>query len=133
MLAPLFKRLEDYVLSAERLHRDDTTVPVLAKGKTDGGRIWVYVGDKPFGGLAPPRGGVLLLAVAPASTPRRIWPAIAVSSRPTPIAAMASFTTRAATQVRSCKPRARSMPDRRSSKWLIWLTRVARLRARSRQ
>src|ERR1700726_51380 len=42
-LAPLFKRLEAYVLSAERLHGDDTTVPVLAKGKTDTGRIWVYV------------------------------------------------------------------------------------------
>jgi transposase len=54
-LTPLFKRLEAYVLSAERLHGDDTTVPVLAKGKTDTGRIWVYVrDDKPFGGQAPP-------------------------------------------------------------------------------
>ena len=54
-LMPLFKRLEAYVLSAERLHGDDTTVPVLAKGKTDTGRIWVYVrDDKPFGGPAPP-------------------------------------------------------------------------------
>src|ERR1022692_1145358 len=55
VLTPLFKRLEAYVLSAERLHGDDTTVPVLAKGKTDTGRIWVYVrDDKPFGGPAPP-------------------------------------------------------------------------------
>jgi transposase len=54
-LAPLFKRLEAHVLRAERLHGDDTTVPVLAKGKTDIGRIWVYVrDDKPFGGPAPP-------------------------------------------------------------------------------
>src|SRR6201747_1907120 len=54
-LAPLFKRLEAYVLSAERLHGDDTTVPVLAKGKTDTGRVWVYAGDdKPFGCQAPP-------------------------------------------------------------------------------
>src|SRR6202789_3998377 len=54
-LMPLFKRLEAYVLSAERLHGDDTRVPVLAKGKTDTGRIWVYVrDDKPFGGQAPP-------------------------------------------------------------------------------
>ena len=53
-LMPLFKRLEAYVLSAERLHGDDTRVPVLAKGKTDTGRIWVYVrDDKPFGGPAP--------------------------------------------------------------------------------
>lgn len=36
---------EDHVLSAERLHGDDTTVPILAKGKTDTGRAWVYVSD----------------------------------------------------------------------------------------
>ena len=54
-LTPLFKCLEAHVLSAERLHGDDTKVPVLAKGKTDTGRIWVYVrDDKPFGGPAPP-------------------------------------------------------------------------------
>jgi len=53
-LTPLFKRLEAYVLSAERLHGDDTTVPVLAKAD-DYRRIWVYVrDDKPFGGPAPP-------------------------------------------------------------------------------
>src|SRR3979490_1576983 len=58
-LMPLFKRLEAYVLSADRLHGDDTRVPVLAKGKTDTGRIWVYVRDaKPFGGPAPPAAGV---------------------------------------------------------------------------
>lgn len=52
---PLFNRLEAHVLAAERLHGDDTTVPVLAKGKTSTGRIWVYVrDDKPFGGQAPP-------------------------------------------------------------------------------
>jgi len=43
------------VLAAERLHGDDTPVPVLAKGKTDTGRLWVYVrDDRPFGGGAPP-------------------------------------------------------------------------------
>jgi transposase len=54
-LRPLHDRLEAHVLSAERLHGDDTTVPVLAKGKTDTGRAWVYVrDDRPFGGRAPP-------------------------------------------------------------------------------
>jgi hypothetical protein len=39
------------VLAAERLHGDDTTVPILAKGKTVKGRIWTYVrDDRPFGG-----------------------------------------------------------------------------------
>ena len=42
-------------LAADRLHGDDTTVPVLAKGKTHTGRCWVYVrDDRPFGGGAPP-------------------------------------------------------------------------------
>jgi hypothetical protein len=31
------------VLAAERIHGDDTTVPVLAKGKTKTARAWVYV------------------------------------------------------------------------------------------
>ena len=54
-LDPLLRLVEAHVLAAERLHGDDTTVPVLAKGKTDTGRCWVYVrDDAPFGGTAPP-------------------------------------------------------------------------------
>src|SRR5216684_3767300 len=55
VLSPLLRRLEAHVFAAERLHGDDTTVPVLAKGKTDTGRCWVYVrDDRPFGGPDPP-------------------------------------------------------------------------------
>jgi transposase len=39
VLPLLFKRLEAYVLSPERLHGDDTRVLVLAMGKTDTGRL----------------------------------------------------------------------------------------------
>jgi transposase len=54
-LEPLRLLIEEHVLSAERLHGDDTIVPVLAKGKTDTGRCWVYVrDDAPFGGAGPP-------------------------------------------------------------------------------
>jgi len=54
-LEPLLRRVESHVMTAERLHGDDTTVPVLAKGKTDTGRCWIYVrDDKPFGGAGPP-------------------------------------------------------------------------------
>lgn len=43
------------MLAAERLHGDDTTVPILAKGKTVKGHIWTYVrDDRPFDGRAPP-------------------------------------------------------------------------------
>ena len=55
VMQPIFERIEAHVLAAERLHGDDTTVPVLAKGKTDTGRCWTYVrDDRPFGGPAPP-------------------------------------------------------------------------------
>jgi transposase len=55
VLAPLVSRIEAHVFAAERLHGDDTTVPVLAKGKTHTGRCWVYVrDDHPFGGPDPP-------------------------------------------------------------------------------
>ena len=54
-LRPLHALIERHVLAAERLHGDDTTVPILAKGKTVTGRIWTYVrDDRPFGGHAPP-------------------------------------------------------------------------------
>src|SRR5438132_3871665 len=54
-LQPLHALIERHVLAAERLHGDDTTVPILAKGKTVTGRIWTYVrDDRPFGGHAPP-------------------------------------------------------------------------------
>jgi len=54
-LQPLQALIETHVLAAERLHGDDTTVPILAKGKTVTGHIWTYVrDDRPFGGRAPP-------------------------------------------------------------------------------
>ncbi len=41
--------------SPSRVHGDDTTVPMLAVGKTDIGRSWVCVrDDRPFAGPAPP-------------------------------------------------------------------------------
>lgn len=54
-LMPIYKQIEAHILAAERLHGDDTTVPVMAKGKTDIARLWVYVrNDRPFAGADPP-------------------------------------------------------------------------------
>jgi transposase len=54
-LRPLHDLIAAHVMAAERLHGDDTTVPVLAKGKTLTARAWVYVrDDAPFGGPDPP-------------------------------------------------------------------------------
>jgi len=55
VLQPLHALIEAHVLAAERLHGDDTTIPILAKGKTVKGHIWTYVrDDRPFGSRAPP-------------------------------------------------------------------------------
>jgi transposase len=39
-LAPLVELIRRHVLAADRIHGDDTTVPVLAKNKTVTGRLW---------------------------------------------------------------------------------------------
>src|SRR3984957_13010843 len=53
-LMPLVLRIRAHAFAAERIHADDTTVPVLAKGKTRIGRLWAYVrDDRPFGGPQP--------------------------------------------------------------------------------
>src|SRR5580700_10027671 len=55
VLDPLWRLIEAHVMAAERLHTDDTTVPVLAAGKTDIARCWIYLrDDRPFGGTGPP-------------------------------------------------------------------------------
>ena len=55
VLTPLYELIKAHVFAAERIHGDDTTVPVLAKVKTRTGRIWTYVrDDRPFGGADPP-------------------------------------------------------------------------------
>ena len=54
-LAPLHALIAAHVMTSERLHGDDTTVPLLARGKTATARLWVYVrDDRPFAGGAPP-------------------------------------------------------------------------------
>jgi len=52
---PVFELIEQHAFESGRLHADDTTVPLLAKYKTDIARIWTYVcDDAPFGGDRPP-------------------------------------------------------------------------------
>ena len=54
-LAPIHALIERHVLDAGRLHGDDTTVPLLARGGTKTARLWTYVrDDRPWDGGAPP-------------------------------------------------------------------------------
>jgi transposase len=57
LVRPLVEAVGTHVMAAERVHADDTTVPVLdpGRGKTKTGRLWCYVrDDRPFGGEAAP-------------------------------------------------------------------------------
>jgi transposase len=54
-LMPVIEVIQAHVFAAERIHADDTPVPVLAKGKTRTGRLWTYVrDDRPFAVPDPP-------------------------------------------------------------------------------
>lgn len=55
LVKPLNALIEAHVFTAARLHGDDTTVPLLARGGTKTARLWTYVrDDRPFDGTAPP-------------------------------------------------------------------------------
>jgi transposase len=57
LLQPIVETIRRHVFAAEKVHGDDTTVPVLSPGlgRTKTGRLWVYVrDDRPFCGTAPP-------------------------------------------------------------------------------
>jgi hypothetical protein len=57
LIDPLVEALRRYVMTAGKLHADDTPVPVLApgQGRTKTGRLWTYVrDDRPAGDTAAP-------------------------------------------------------------------------------
>ena len=77
-LMPLVEAIRGHVFAAERIHADDTTVPVLAKGKTRTGRLWAYVrDDRPFGGPDPPAAVFFYSRDRGGEHPERIWPSYA--------------------------------------------------------
>jgi transposase len=56
LMQPLLDAIQSYVLAADKLHADDTPVPVLTGlGKTKQGRLWTYVrDDRPASSTDPP-------------------------------------------------------------------------------
>ena len=57
LLDPVVSRIRDAVLAADKIHADDTPVPVLdpGRGKTATGRLWVYAADdRASGNTTPP-------------------------------------------------------------------------------
>jgi transposase len=57
LLDPVVSRIRDEVLKADKIHADDTPVPVLepGRGKTATGRLWVYASDDRASGSTAPR------------------------------------------------------------------------------
>ncbi len=45
LLSPIANAMSRAMLSAHRIHTDDTGIPILQKGKTKKGHVWVYVAD----------------------------------------------------------------------------------------
>ena len=57
LLRPLVDALQRHVFAGNKVHGDDTPVPVLApgRGRTKTGRLWTYVrDDRPAGSQTPP-------------------------------------------------------------------------------
>jgi transposase len=119
-LAPLIELIRRHVLAGERLHGDDTTVPVLAKDKT------VIGGYGPMSGTiarstAPtrPQRCSSTRATAAASTPTGISPAMPGSSRPMLMPGLAISTMPGAGPARSPRRPAGAMAGANSSCWPI--------------
>jgi transposase len=57
LLDPVVARIRDEVLNADKIHADDTRVPVLdpGRGKTATGRLWVYAADDHASSSTAPR------------------------------------------------------------------------------
>jgi transposase len=94
VLMPLFYPLQAQIVAAGRLHGDDSTVPVLARGKTDIARLWTYVRrDQPFGGPALPAAVFHYSRDRGGEHPRANWRGMPGCCRPTPMPATASSTS----------------------------------------
>lgn len=86
---PLFDMVETYVLAAGRLHGDDTTIPIMAKGQCTTGRIWTYVcDDRPFGGSRHRPPSSMPPPIGVASIRKTISPSSPAFCRPTAIVAI---------------------------------------------
>ena len=88
LLDPIVSRIRDEVLKADKIHADDTPVPVLdpGRGKTATGRLWVYAADdQASGGTAPRATWYRFTPDRTAAHPMAISPAFAAFSRPMPM------------------------------------------------
>ena len=87
-LQPIHDLIRRHVLAAGRLHGDDTTVPLLARGATRQARLWTYVrDDRPLRVARLPPRCSSSLPIARRSIPTGISTDGKVRCRPMPMAA----------------------------------------------
>jgi hypothetical protein len=119
MLMPLIELIRHHVFNAERIHGDDTTVPVLAKNKTATERLRTYVRDhRPFGGPEPPVAIFYYSRNRSGERPARHLAGYTGSTRRTPMPALVNYTRPGAGRGRS--------PRRRVGPMVAQLLRVGR-------
>lgn len=117
-LIPLTDEIEKHVLAAERIHADDTTVPVLAKGKCTTGRLWAYVrDDRPFSGDAAPAALFYYSLDRAGKHPEKHLARYPGISRPTPTPVTTDFTRRGVNRARSSKRPVGPTVGASSSNW----------------
>jgi hypothetical protein len=123
------------VLAAERLHGDDTAVPLLAKGQTKIGRVWVCPRRSAVRGHGSSGGAVLRVARSDARTSRATFDRVAGVLEPTHSTATTASIFPTASPARSARRYAGAMRAASSSSWSTSpRTRdVARKRRRSRR
>jgi hypothetical protein len=94
-LEPLHALIEAHVLAAERLHGDDTTVPILAKGKTVTGRTGpMFATTAPSAAPLHRQPSITPRVTAGTNIPRAICKASPAFCRRTLIAAITRYTIR---------------------------------------
>jgi len=117
LLRSLVDLIEAHILAGERIYHDDTTVPVMAAGKTMTGRIWASVrDDRPFGGTDPPLSVITTRATVQVPIRSDSWLGMPVSCRLTLIPATTRSTPQAANQDPSWRLPAGHTPVARSSR-----------------
>jgi len=117
-LMPLVDVIRARVFAAERIHADDTTVPVLAKGKTRVGRLWTYVrDDRPFAGPDPPAAVLFYSRDRGGEHPEQHLAGYVGLMQADAYAASPSYTRPTANLDQSSKPPAGPMPGASSSTW----------------
>jgi hypothetical protein len=104
-LMPLVTAILIHVFAGERIHADDTTVPVLAKVKTRTGRLGTYVrDDRPFAGPDPPAAVFFYSRDRGGEHPTAFGQLSGIDAGGTPMPASTGCTKPTASQGRSSRP-----------------------------